>query len=221
MTYPGSSPAPSRFAGWITCLAICLAGLVIGGCKGGADVRIEQPLPTPLVEKLPLTVGLYLSPELTTFVHEETIDEKSEWRLDLGPSQKMMFENLLTGMFRSVKLLKEPTGDATVDAVLSPSIDEFQMAIPKQTYSTFYEVWIRYQMKLTTKDGELLGEWPLTAYGNANARDYSFMQSEKEPALRKAAYEALRDAMAFFTLQFRTVPEVKDWLTQALPEDSE
>ena len=197
-------------------VAIAALAVVAIGCSSGANVTIEHPLPTPLVEKLPLRIGLYLGPEISTFVHEETIDEKSKWRLDLGESQQIMFRNLMSGMFRQMTVLDDPLGDPSLDAVLIPSIEELQISIPKQTYSTFYEVWIRYQMKLTDAEGRVLGEWPLTAYGNANARDYGFMESEREPALHKAAYEALRDAMAFFTLQFRSIPEIESWLNKAL-----
>ena len=60
--------------------------------------------------------------------------------------------------------------------------------------------------------GVFLGEWPLTAYGKSHMQNH--MTSSN--SLQEAALLACRDAMAFFTLQFRSVPAVKDWLASQL-----
>lgn len=180
------------------------------GC-GGASVAVPTNFPIPLVEKLPLTMGVYLNPELLAYVHEEDLETSGDWSIDLGGAQHSMFENLLTGMFHGVEFVTDPqSASSGVDGVLVPNIEEVQFSIPSQTRTDYYEVWIRYQFQLYSDDGQLLADWPLTAYGKANQRNYG-MQTD-QPGLQAAALAACRDAMAFFTVQFHGVPPVKDWL---------
>ncbi len=108
--------------------------------------------------------------------------------------------------------------DVAVDAVLAPSIADFQIAIPSQTRSDFYEVWIKYQMRLYDSHGTLIAEWPLTAYGKANKGDFGFMDNSDKLAIRQATMTALRDAGAFLSLRFSTVPTVRAWLDARLPQ---
>ena len=99
-----------------------------------------------------------------------------------------------------------------VDGILAPTIDEVQFAIPDQTGGEFYEVWIRYRLKLLGADGALLGEWPVIGYGKANQRNYGAID-QKETALNEATIWALRDAAAWLSFQFPDQAEVQTWLT--------
>jgi len=187
---------------------------VLTGC-GGASVAVPTSFPIPLVEKLPLKMGVYLNPELLAYVHNEKLESSGNWSINLGDAQQPMFKNLLTGMFDQMEFVADPQSPpANLDGVLVPNIEEVQFSIPSQTRSDYYEVWIRYQFKLYSGDGQLLADWPLTAYGKANERNYG-MQSNQQ-GLQAAALAACRDAMAFFTIQFQGVPPVKDWLAAKL-----
>jgi hypothetical protein len=195
-------------------LLLPLAGL--GGCLG-AQVEVPTDFPVPLLQRLPINVGLVLSDELTSFAHEESLPDNGDWRIVLGPAQQTMFNNLFSGMFEGHQLV---TGTSAEDqgtalaGVMVPSIEEVQFAIPSQTRSDYFEVWIRYQIKLYD-NGALLGEWPITAYGKANTQNYRM--SGTSPALQAAAFAACRDAMAYFAVEFQRVPAVRTWLATQSP----
>ena len=195
-------------------LRVALASSLVGsliGC-GGATVAVPTEFPVPLVERVPVTMGVHLSPELRKFVHKEKLKNSGDWSIDLGGAQKPMFTNLATGMFAGLRFVDDPLAPgADVDAVLVPSISEVQFSIPTQTRSDYFEVWIRYHFQLLSNDGQTLADWDLTAYGKANQRNYGGLQGS-QPALQAAALSACRDAMAFFTVQFRGVEPVKNWL---------
>lgn len=183
----------------------------LSGC-GGASVAVPTEFPVPLVERVPVTMGVHLSPELRKFVHTEKLKNSGDWSIDLGDAQEPMFTNLATGMFAAMRFVNDPLAPgADVDAVLVPSISEVQFSIPTQTRSDYFEVWIRYHFQLLSNDGQTLADWDLTAYGKANQRNYGGLQGS-QPALQAAALSACRDAMAFFTVQFRGVEPVKNWL---------
>ena len=195
------------------------AALALAGCSG-ANVQMEGEIPTPLVNRLPLRVGLYLEPALVQYVFEEKIQDHGDWRVEVGPMQTKLFRQIAAAMFLEAVPVESVTSPgANLDAVLAPSIVEFQIAIPSQTRSEFYEVWIKYMMRLYDTHGTLIAEWPLTAYGKANRGDFGFMENSDTPAIRQATMTALRDAGAFLALRFTSVPEVRAWLNaRSAPE---
>ena len=59
-----------------------LAGL-ISGC--GSSVAFNAPtIPDPLLEQIPISVGLRMAENFEHFVHEEKIYASEDWTIDLG-----------------------------------------------------------------------------------------------------------------------------------------
>ena len=90
-------------------------------------------------------------------------------------------------------------GDGELDGVLAPTIDQVQFSTPEQTRSDFYEVWIRYRMRLFDADGTMRKEWPLIGYGKANNRN----GGDASECLNEATIWALRDAAAVLAFELR------------------
>lgn len=90
-------------------------------------------------------------------------------------------------------------GDGPLDGVLAPAIDQVQFSTPQQTRSDFYEVWIRYRMRLFNADGTMRKEWPLIGYGKANNRN----GGDAGECLNEATIWALRDAAAVLAFELR------------------
>lgn len=80
--------------------------------------------------------------------------------------------------------------------VFAPTIDEVQLATPKQTGTEFFEVWIRYRIMLFDPAGNLRAECPIIGYGKVSRRNHS----DQSDALNAAAVWALRDAAAVLVL---------------------
>jgi len=196
-------------------LALCLAlALAIPGCKGGANLAMQGEFPKPLIMPLPLHVGLVLNDALTGYVHDEEIKGLGHWHIEIGQLQRKLFREIVTAMFDGVTEVPSPEAAQSVDGVLVPSIVDFQISIPQQTRSDFYEVWIKYSIRLYDAGGALVVEWPLTAYGKASQGDYSVLKDKDRPGMHDATMVALRDAGAFLSLRFAEVPEVKKWLAE-------
>ncbi len=216
--------SPTVFRGFANCAArrngvkVAQASLLLSivtllvGCAG-AKVAVPTQFPVPLVEKVPLPIGLYLDEALLAYTHRESLEKRGDWEIELGSAQPSMFANLLDGMFVGHRLVKQVAArHRDVAGVLAPSIEEVQFATPEQSRSDYYEVWLRYRFKLHDNQGAELGDWELTAYGKAHKQNHAGTGS----ALQDAAMAACRDAMAFFTQQFATVPAVQAWLAKEL-----
>jgi len=186
---------------------------LLGGC-GPAQVLVEGNFPPPLMEPLPLTVGVWYDQD---FANHEFFDEaksrsESSWIVKTGQAQVQMWDTLLAGMFQNIVYMKgrpEPGQmNQVVDAVLIPHVDELQYAIPAHTSVKVYEIWMRYRFEMVTTGGAPIAEWTMTSYGKTPT---AFLQSDKA-AVNLAAVMALRDAGANFATNFTRVPAVQDWL---------
>lgn len=196
-------------------LAAALLLILLAGC-GPTKVIVEGNFPTPLMEPLPVVLGVWYGED---FANHEFFDEaksrsESSWIVQTGAAQIEMWDTLLGGMFNElVHMRGAPTPqqmNQAVDAVLVPHVDELQYSIPAHTNVKVYEIWMRYRMELVTPSGEPIAEWTMTAYGKTPT---AFLRSD-QAAVNLAAVVALRDAGANFATGFTRVPAVREWLAQ-------
>lgn len=198
------------------------AALAVAGC-GPTHVVVEGEFPRPLIEPMPVTLGVWYDEAFATheFFDDATGRNETSWIVGTGEAQVQMWDTLLSGMFEKLVHLEGRPGpgrvNRSVDGVLIPHVDELQYAIPAHTSIKVYEIWLRYRFELVTAGGEPIGEWTMTSYGKTPT---AFLQSDQE-AVNLAAIMALRDAGAHFASSFDGVPAVRDWLRShgvAVPE---
>ncbi|MEP5764010.1 MAG: hypothetical protein ABJ308_05430 [Halieaceae bacterium] len=201
-----------------TLLRLLTAGctLLLAACAN--KVMVEGNFPAPVLDKLPVSIGVYYDPEFRSheFFDAATTREETDWLVSTGEAQVQMYNQLLPGMFEKVVVLSDlPRRDRVdtvmedgLDAVLVPHVSELQYSIPNHTKINVFEIWMRYRYELYAPDGELLADWTMTSYGKTPT---AFLQSA-EAAVNLAAVVALRDAGANFAMNFTSVPEVKQWM---------
>jgi hypothetical protein len=180
------------------------------GCASA--VVVESEFPTPLVEPLPVTMGLIFDPELRDFIHAETIPQQSTWTIDLGDANMAMLEPLFQSMFdrtQDIDDLPLSEGDAFgVDGVLRATLEKFEFDVPIGERDEFVEVWMQYRLFLHEPDGEVVAEWPVTGYGKSE------LKRNREEAVRRAAIVAMREAGATISTQFAQQPQISYWLEE-------
>jgi len=184
-------------------LGLLLTGLV-SGC--GSSVTLKTPtIPEPLLEQIPMSVGLRMPENFEHFVHQEKVYGREEWSIDLGRSNAALFEQLLAHMFAGVKVLG-PDDDPQLlplDALIEPSIDAFEFSTPEQSNTDAFAVWIRYRMKVYDREGKLVSNWPVSAYGKSLTTTMN-----SSAALQRAAILAMRDAAALMIMKFDNVTRI-------------
>ena len=209
--------------------ALLMSALIafLSAC-GAKQVVVEGNFPTPVLDPIPLTLGIVYPEE---FLNHEIYDEaagrtESDWLVKTGAAQVEFWDILFGAMFENVVHIRSHDDihryEGEVDGVIVPYVNDLQYTIPLYTNIKVYEIWMKYQFRLVTLDdihdhanGDLtyhpeqnLAEWQLTAYGKTPT---AFLQSD-EAAVNLAAVVALRDAGANFATSFRRVPGVKAWL---------
>ena len=194
-------------------LGMALLLALLAGC-GPTKVKVQGNFPDPLMEPVPMTMGVWYSEEFANheFFDEATGRAGSGWVVNTGEAQVSMWDKLLGGMFYQLVHMKGEPGpgqmNPVVNAVLIPHVEELQYAIPQHTNVKVYEIWMRYRFELVTTAGESIAEWTMPAYGKTPT---AFLRSD-EDAVNLAAVMALRDAGANFATSFMRVPAVMAWM---------
>ncbi len=181
-----------------TVVGALLASTLIAAC--GGSMTLDAPaMPTPLVDEIDLHIGLRLSPDMYAFSHEEEVLSRETWSVDMGGANAQMFEQLFGHMFRQVTILDETDDPATlpIDAFVETSIDAFEFSIPQQTGTESYAIWIRYRLKVYNEKGDMIANWPVSAYGKSEAGGIG----SSDTSLEKAAILAMRDAAALLVMK--------------------
>lgn len=174
-----------------------LLALFLAGC--GSNVILESPpIPTPVVVKIPVSVGVRFPASFKHYVHQEDVIGSEKWSIDLGSSNAAFFTQLFGHMFEKLTVVG-PSDDATlldIDALIEPSIEGFEFSVPNQSKTDAFAVWIRYRIKVYDRVGQEVASWPVSAYGKSQTT----MMGGSE-ALQRAAILAMRDAAALMIMQ--------------------
>jgi hypothetical protein len=185
--------------------------LVAGTCAAGcaSEVIVESAFPSPLIEELPLRVGLIINDDLYNYIYTEDVPDQSLWTIALGDANLAMLEPLFDRMFSETRVIEAvPVGNGNqdLDAVVEPSLEKFEFDIPLGERDEFVEVWMQYHIKLYEPDGSAIIEWPVSGYGKAE-----LIRDQKE-AVQRAAVTAMREVGATISTKFVEQPQVKEWL---------
>jgi len=177
---------------------------MLGGCA--SNVTLKAPtIPEPLLEQIAMSVGVRMPDNFEHFVHEEMIYGREEWSIDLGRSNAALFEQLFAFMFSNVTVLGPDDNPQlmALDALIEPSIDAFEFSTPEQSNTEAFAVWIRYRLKVFDKEGQLVSNWPVAAYGKSQTTTMG-----GSAALQRAAILAMRDAAALMIMKFDNVTRI-------------
>ena len=178
---------------------------------GVSNVVIDGSFPTPNINKMPVAIAVYYDDALRDFAYLEYSETgREEYNIESGKSHVQLFNVVLPAMFDRVVFVDsmEEVPTLGVDAIFAPAIEEFQLALPAKTKLDVFEVWIKYNMRLLTPEGDYIADWVLTSYGKTPTQTFRSV----EAAINDAAVVALRDLASSLALSFDQVPEVRDWL---------
>lgn len=189
---PGNSMSKRLHA-----IAAILSLTALTACESQVAM-LDPRIPDPLISQLPMTVGVRYPEAFENFVHEERVIGKDTWQIDLGQSNRLLFDKLLGAMFSEVIEIPAGADPSTlnIDAMIEPSIDAFEFSVPAQSQTEAFAVWIRYRIKIFDDAGTQVANWPIAAYGKSQSTTFG-----GDNALRFAAVLAMRDAAALIILQ--------------------
>jgi hypothetical protein len=178
----------------------------LAGC-GGSEVIVESTFPRPLIEPLPVSMGIVIPDELYNFIYTEDIPDQSLWTIALGDANVAMLGPLFDGMFQETRDLDSlAAADSTLDGVIEPRLEKFEFDVPNGERDEFVEVWLQYQITVYDPAGGTIIQWPVSGYGKSE------LLRDAEDAVQRAAVVAMREAGATISTKFSDQPQIKEWL---------
>lgn len=185
-------------------------------CACVSSVVVESEFPAPLIEPLPVRMGILYEEDLQNFIHVEALPQRSAWTIDLGDANMAMLSPLFQGMFSQTLEVEtvpvEPSLRSTLDGVLRPRLQKFEFDVPIGERDEFVEVWMQYLLTLYEPDGSVVTEWPVSGYGKAE------LTGRSEDSVHRAAVIALREVGAAISTKFVEQPDVSYWLQERQDE---
>ena len=195
-------------AGRLVAAILCL--VLVAGCS--QSLTIPDRVPEPLVEPLPLRAGLYYTPAFSSWRYTEASEGQTAWDVGLGAANVGLFDRLGKRLFRDtarIDTLPVPANPASVDVIIEPAIDAFEVSLPDQSTSDQYAVWIRYTLRVYGSEGKLITTWKLSGYGEAGKNTLKPARSMEE-----ATVLAMRDAAATISIEFAAQPGIDQLLRE-------
>ena len=185
------------------------ASVLLVACS--ASVWVEADFPQPLVEPLPVRMGLILDDEFLDYVHYEEIPQQATYTIQIGEANELMMDALFQSMFAAIEEVDDlPLAQADsyrIDGVLRPELERFEFDVPLGQQDEFVEVWMQYLVRLYETDGQLVTEWPVSGYGKAEL-------GNREDSLNRATVVAMREVGAVISTKFSEQPDVQYWLQE-------
>jgi hypothetical protein len=191
---------PAAFRSGVVAAAMAL----LTAC-GPTQFEAKTDIPQPLIEKIPVVVGVHMPLEFTEKVYEEKRPSGGgSYSIGLGKAQSAGFMRVLNAMFLRVVPVSAPQAAATTDpeirGVLEPVLEDFAFVTPTDSGTPMYAASLRYTIRLYSPKGELAESWTFTGYGSQPADSFP---GKGDEALATATRIAMRDAGAKLAAEFR------------------
>ncbi len=194
----------------------CVAILSIALMSACTATRLstQAQLPPPLIDQLPVRIGIHYSQEFREYVYRET-RSNIDYEVTLGPAHVTNLDWLLHAMFAEVVPVDDPTRVSGIRPplalVLEPKFEEYSFLTPKDVAGEAFIVTIRYLLTLYDGDGGRVDAFTYTGYGREAARTLA----SKEP-LAIATQKAMRDAGAKVAVELTDQESMRLLLRQAM-----
>lgn len=205
---PSRTSAVARRAWCWTALPV----LALLAACGTTEVETRPVIPPPLVERIPVVVGVYIPAEFRAKVHREKRNGAA-YAISLGAGQADGFQRLLEAMFeRAVPVPSADAGartDPEIRGVLEPVLEEFAFITPAEAGGNLYAVSLKYRINRYSPTGELIESWRFTGYGTQTA---GALGTKAKEALQQATALAMRDAAAKIATELREQAVVRGLL---------
>lgn len=185
---------------------VLLAVLLLAGCSA-TRIQPQASLPPPLVDKLPVRVGIHFPEEFRNYAHKEKRNNVT-YEVALGAAHVANLKWLLGAMFAELVPVEDPAAAALVrpplTMVLEPRFEEYSFLTPRDLAGEAYIVTIRYLLTVYDGGGARVDSYIYTGYGRQKSSGVSSTQP-----LTTATQRAMRDAGAKVAVELTSQDAVR------------
>ncbi len=156
---------------WVQGFAIVMIALLLTACGSSTPRRVDvnSDIPTPVIDKLPLTAGVVFDEKLTRFTTTEQQQNGKKWQIGLGNTNRKVLNDIFTSLFENVVILPDAKAATeppeNVAFTLVPRIDDYSMLSAGDAGGKFYAVSMRHFIDIYDAAGQRTGTMEVNSYG--------------------------------------------------------
>lgn len=166
---------------------------------------IEVPPQMVMVDQLAVNLAVLFDDSLTGYLYDDNTQRQGLRQITASDAQVTMFQRALSALFADIQVVTDATAlPNETEALLSISRTDFQFSTPDQSYTNSCEVWLSYELAISTPTGEPIDTIKLSAYGSASVaggKSYPYY-------VRLALNRAIRDAGARLIAELPKNPKI-------------
>ncbi len=181
---------------------ILLLQLIFLGACSKAFVVVSE-VPRPLVNASAISAQVNYSENFKTYEFIEKDEKRALEKVGFGAAQVDLFDRIFGSLFNLVK-----GEDQQAQLKIEPRVLDFQYAMPSETKSTQFEIWLKYRLIITDAQDQEVADWVVKGYGKTPTT----LLGSHLKSFNTAANIALRDVGAQLAIGFRNQPSIKDYL---------
>ncbi len=200
-----------------------VATILLAGCP--VRIEVADPIEKPLIEPLPVTVGVYYEDSFSTYKHKAFSQSMLiDFSYSVGPSSVAMFDEVFSSLFEHVVPVDvypmAETTSAELDAIIQVKVRQFSatnfagLTAANPQLGPVHWILIAYDVELFSLKGDVLDHWEISA--DSEVRGLSWIAAEQNA--KKAMKRAMREVAAQFIANFSERSAVKEWLASARHE---
>jgi hypothetical protein len=189
----------------VTC-ALCLSDCI------SSNIKIDKigHYPKPIIEALPLSVGVYYGNEFSTQIYE--IEGRTgvyeHFNVQIGQASIALFNYIFSNVFQkvtSIQNLSDGTDNINdIDLIIEPTVYSYLNSQPSNS-QVFLLIQITYEIKFFTPDGEQIGSWHI---GGSGVKSSPRLELE-DTVIMRLTQIAMREVALKFITDFCNQYEIK------------
>jgi hypothetical protein len=188
--------------------AVASVIVVVAGCAQPYVRKVEVPvIPTPLVQKVPLSIGVHYTSEFRTARPVSTVNVPQAGPVHemwlIGEPSVALFNSTLRSLFEEVIEVEQwpPAKEAPpVAGVLLPSVPAWGVIVSSSQYK------VSYRLELYSTHSERLCTWDIVGVSGISTGELVFVLG------KTMVRDAMRSAAARVVASFFSQPEARTWL---------
>jgi hypothetical protein len=192
---------------WIHVTFIYLLFFLSGCTQNYAVKSLDADLTSSIIEPLPLKIGVYYPNELRAYSYTYTYG--GDHVFHLGESSVILFNKLLSEMFKNVVEVEGTNGSGQPDKDLD-AIIEFNIWYAHFSFassSVFDELTFSYRTDLYTPSGKLLTSWDTDASGLGPGKGLVLRHGART-AMENALNNAAKDFVVSCRMELAKYPSL-------------
>jgi len=196
-----------------------ILGFLHLGCAHRLNINVDEigHYSKPLIEPLPIKVGVYYGNDFRTY---KTIQENDYTqgvtrisKIQLGKANIALFDYISSHLFENVISIQHFPNELenlkNIDLILEPKISNYDYSERTVFYEPAAQVNIEYRINFYSPDGKQIGTWTISGESSRYITWHGIEVMRRHTSVKKLTHLSMREVAAQFFADFCNQSDIK------------